>query len=483
MSVAENEPISVKETAQLTWQQFVIGLYLLGALFFSLRLLLQFIRLHQLKKISLVTLEPPFKHVQLPKPIAPFSFFNSIFYHPNSFSNKELGAIIRHEKVHAVQKHSLDILAVELLFIVQWFNPVIWLYRNQLKQNLEFLADEESQTKDRKFYQMLLLKEAVGVTNIPLSTSFYNSIIKKRIVMLNKERSKKINFTKSLIILPVLALFLMAFNTETIYQVSEATIQQSNDIELVIEKDTQNETLAIIKEVLIDKKIDFSYTVVRNETGEIIDLELDMKDISDNDTSNYNASYKSTSAGPISSVAIKLNPTAKSVTIEEGNATKSTNEAYTATSAVTEIKIEMDKDSREEIATKNQKFLKEKGVDITFKEVKRNKKNEITAIKVFYDNGAGQKGSYERKNNKPIDPFVINIKFQGTKGATIDILEIEPWVVGPVVIESVSHSKIGNKANKSSGITINSDTKSLKIREEGNMNVILIDDKVVLSNA
>ena len=495
VSVTETTLAANEEALTFSWMQLIIVVYTLGCLFFGLRLLLQFTTLSKLKKISQITLEPPYRHIKTPKPIAPFSFFNSIFYYPKNFSDKELAAIIRHEKVHAAQKHSLDIILVELLFIILWFNPFIWLYKNHLKQNLEFLADEACQTSDRKFYQMLLLKEAVGVTNIPLSTSFYNSIIKKRIVMLNQKRSKKINFTKSLIVLPVLALFLMAFNTKTIYQVSETTTQQSNDIELVIEKNTQNQTLDIIKNVLLEKKIDFSYTVVRNETSEIIDLELDMKDISNNDAFDYNAYYKSTSTGPISSVVIKLNPTTKSVTIGEGNASKFTNEAYTVTSAVTDINIGIDKDSKTETYIKNQKFLKEKGVEIDFKGVKRNEKNEITAIKVFYDNGAGQKGSYVRKSDTPIKPFEINIKFHGTKGATIDILEIGPWV-----IESVSYSKTEpTTLNTSTNVVLNSvsvtsdipktgnavlvktpvSIKTIKIRQENNSKTILLNDKEV----
>jgi hypothetical protein len=495
VSVTETTLVSNAKAITFSWMQLIIGLYTLGCLFFGLRLLLQFTTLYKLKKISQITLEPPYRHIKTPKPIAPFSFFNSIFYYPKTFSDKELATIIRHEKVHAAQKHSLDIILVELLFIIQWFNPFIWLYKNHLKQNLEFLADEACQTSDRKFYQMLLLKEAVGVTNIPLSTSFYNSIIKKRIVMLNQKRSKKINFTKSLIVLPVLALFLMAFNTKTIYQVSERTTQQSNDIELVIEKNTQNQTLDIIKNVLLEKKIDFSYTAVRNETLEIIALELDMKDISNDDASNYNAYYKSTSTGPIASVVIKLNPITKRVTIGEGNATKSTNEAHTVVSTVTDIKIEMNKDSKEEIYTKNQKFLKEKGVEIDFKGVKRNEKNEITAIKVFYDNGAGLKGNYVRNSDNPIDPFVIIIKFHQDIPADILITKKGPWIIEPVAYSEIAVAADETETThslKSTQITLDSNEiatesvranpvsiKTIKIRTENNTNIILLDDKEV----
>lgn len=313
--------------------------------------------------------------------------------------------------------------------------------------------------------------------------------------MLNQKKSQKINLTKSLLVLPVLALFLMAFNTKTIYQVAEGTTQQSNNIELLIEKNTQNQTLDFIKNVLLEKKIDFSYTVVRNAAAEIIDLELDMKDISYNDASNYNAYYKSTSMGPISSVVIKLNPTTKSVTIREGNATKSTHEAYTVASAVTAIKIEMDKDSREETYTKNQKFLKEKGIEIDFRGVKRNKQNEITAIKVFYDNGAGQKGSYEFKGNKPIKPFEITVKFEGEKGTNISILE-----KGLLEIKSVSYSETEpTTLNTATSITkypvkVSSNTtltgtavavetpvsiKTIKIREQNNSKIILLNDKEI----
>lgn len=495
VSVTETTVVSNAEAITFSWMQLLIVLYTLGCLFFGLRLLLQFTTLYKLKKISQITLEPPYIHIKTPKPIAPFSFFNSIFYFPKNFSDKELAIIIRHEKVHAAQKHSLDIILVELLFIMQWFNPFIWLYKNHLKQNLEFLADEACQTSDRKFYQMLLLKEAVGVTKIPLSTSFYNSIIKKRIVMLNQKKSKKINFIKSLLVLPLLALFLMAFNTKTIYQVAEGTTRQWNDIELVIEKNTQNQTLDIIKKVLLEKQIDLSYTVVRNEATEIIDLELDVKDVSDNDASNYNAYYKSSATGPIGSVVIKLNSTTKSLTIKEGNPAKSTHEAYTVASIVTAIKIEMDKDSKEETYTSNKTFLKEQGVEIDFRGVKRNKQNEITAIKVFYDNGAGQKGSYERKSDTPIKPFEITLNFKGEKEANISILE-----KGPLVIESASYSEIEPtipdtttsitkypvKVSSNTTLTGTADPvetpvsiKRVNIREQNNSKTILLNDKEI----
>lgn len=490
-SATESLLVLEEETIAFSWTQIAFGLYVIGLLVFSMRLLFQLLTLYKLKKISQVLVDPPFEHIKTPRPLAPFSFFNSIFYYPHSFSAKELDTIIRHEKVHAVQKHSLDIIAVELLFVIQWFNPFIWLYKNYLKQNLEFIADEGCQSSDRKFYQMLLLKEAVGVTNIPISTSFYNSIIKKRIVMLNQQRSKKINFVKSLIVLPVLALFLMAFNTKTIYQVSEATNQKSNDIELVIKKNTQNQTIEIIKEELLKKEIDFSYTVVRNEADEIIDLELHMKDVSENNTSNY----KSTSDGPISPVVIKLNSTTNSFSIGDLDGTVSTNESNTVTTQVTEVKIGMDKDSKTETYTENQKFLKERGVEIDFKGVKRNKKNEIKAIKVFYDNGAGQKGSYVRKSNNPIKPFDISIKFKDKEEAVVSILEKGPWV-----IESISYSENKPKASSTSTTKIQNavrvspninatgtagvaetptNTKILKIRRNNNKKIILLNDKKI----
>ncbi len=493
VAVSDVLPMEQKKSAMIPWTLVIMVSYVLGVLFFGTRLLLQLVTLHKLKSVSNVSVEHPFHHVKTKKPVAPFSFFNYIFYYPKGFTPKELHTIILHEKAHATQKHSLDILAIELLFILQWFNPFVWAYKNQLKENLEFLADKASQSTDRKFYQMLLLKEAVGVSNIPLSTSFYNSIIKKRIVMLNQKRSKKISLAKSLIVLPVLGLFLMAFNTKTVYEVADV---QSNTLELIIDKNTTNQELESIKKDFIEKKIDFSYTAVRNEKGEIIDLALDMNDAASTTSNNINGSYKTKSDGPITPVTISLNSKTNSLFIGNLKNNATSTSSPTMSRELTEIKIELDKNSKAETYEKNSKFLVEKGMKIDFKGVKRNSNNEIVAIKVTYDNGAGQKGSYVRKSAEPIKPFIITIKFNDNQPGDISIWQKGKKEVNSVVVTEYE-IKTGNASiqenNKVKVIVHESDSYGgtaastpirttvtrLKIKTDGDTKVILLDDKEI----
>lgn len=209
-------------------------IYGLGILFFTIRFLIQFASL-----VSVILRNKPkktgvYKLIESNSHIAPFSFFNWIVYNPASFNTTELEQIMTHEKVHANQKHSFDILLVHLSCIVLWFSPFIWLYSKILKQNLEFIADKETATQAAciKTYQYTLLKASMPKHQIALSNNFYNSSIKKRIVMLHKSKSKKINQLKHACIIPVLGLFLMSFNTYEVYV---------DNLEVQLEKPKQTE--------------------------------------------------------------------------------------------------------------------------------------------------------------------------------------------------------------------------------------------------
>lgn len=493
MVATEAVALATDKSAIFPWTKLLLGLYSIGVLFFGLRLVFQFLTLYRLKKVSEITFEAEFRHVQTPKPIAPFSFFNDIFYHPKGFTSKELDTIIRHEKVHAVQKHSLDILMAEFLFIIQWFNPIVWLYKEHLKQNLEFLADEASQSTDRKYYQMLLLKEAIGTTNIPLATSFYNSIIKKRIVMLNQKRSKNISLVKSFIVLPVLAIFLMAFNTKTVYQVAEIPSTVSD---IVIDKNTTNQELETLKKDFAEKELDFSYTAVRNEDFKIIDLALDMRDVSKNKATRRNGYFKTSSDGVIAPLVIRFYNKSNRIIIGNLDYGIPTNKSYTISTEKDEIKIEIDKDSKEETYTQKAGILAEKGIKIDFKGVKRNNKNEITDIKVFYDNGAGQKGSYVRKSNKPIEPFTITIKMNEAEPADISVTRMETVANGlikiantaqtPTPVTDVQHTGnpvliIRRDTTKRIAIRLppNTTTKSIKIKSDEDSKTILLNHREI----
>ena len=262
----------------LSWTALLSFVYFLGVILFLYRLALEVFKLHGIIKNGVSDNKRDFLFIKSDDKISPFSFFKWIVYNPSLHSQKELDAILEHEKIHSKQKHSLDIVFMELFLCLQWFNPVAWLYRKSLKENLEFLADANVQKADitKKEYQYILLKQAVGHQNLSIVNPFFNSLIKKRIVMINQNPSSKSKALKSLIVIPFLALFLLSFNVKTRYQFDKTP--QNNQIgeiiELIIDKETTDEQLLKMKTDLKKNAIDFSYTTVRNEKGQIKSLSI-----------------------------------------------------------------------------------------------------------------------------------------------------------------------------------------------------------------
>jgi hypothetical protein len=115
-------------------------------------------------------------------------------------------AIMVHEQVHAQQLHSADILFFELSTIINWFNPIAYLYQNEIRKIHEYIADEAaSETLSKKSeYALLLFHENFGVKSQKLTNSFFNqSILKQRIMMLQKNKSKKVTLLKYGLIAPL----------------------------------------------------------------------------------------------------------------------------------------------------------------------------------------------------------------------------------------------------------------------------------------
>ncbi|WP_421824655.1 M56 family metallopeptidase [Flagellimonas oceanensis] len=311
----QNTPMAVPESNIYTMENVLLAVYLGVSAFLLLRLIIRLVALNKLARNAHKRKERPFLHMETEKKISPFSFFNYIFYNPKLFEPQELDSVLEHEKVHARQYHTLDILLLEVLKIFFWFNPVLWLYKSAVKQNLEYLADHfaiENAT-DKKSYQYLMLKQAVNTQEYTLANSFYNSLIKKRIVMLNQNQSKKINVLKTLVVAPLLGLLLVSFNIEENYLykdsdtlesvMEEETPKDDKMVELTIDKNTSDTELEDIKKDLKEEGIDFSYTTVRNDDKEIIEISLHLTGKND-DGKKVSGNYSSNSDGPIGPITV-----------------------------------------------------------------------------------------------------------------------------------------------------------------------------------
>ncbi|MGO4818761.1 M56 family metallopeptidase [Flavobacterium sp. W22_SRS_FP1] len=213
--------IPVEKTSfEMDWFLTAGIVYALGIVAFLTRFGLDYYSLTKVFKGKTVHQQADFRFIDVEEKLAPFSFFNTIVYNSTLYSVSELQYIIEHEKVHSEQNHSIDVLLTRLFSILFWFNPLIWLYQKAILQNLEFIADSEALLKisDKKGYQITLLKITAHENCVALSNHFYQSLIKKRIIMLNKNQSNKRNLWKYAIVVPALVAFFMLFQVNVVAQ-------------------------------------------------------------------------------------------------------------------------------------------------------------------------------------------------------------------------------------------------------------------------
>jgi hypothetical protein len=197
-----------------TWN--IVSLLLImgmGIMFF--RLLFQLFSFGRLvKKAEHISAEG-MKFYQVNDSIIPFSFGNSIFINRHLHSEADLKEIILHEFVHVKQKHSIDIILAEILCLLNWYNPFAWFLKAAIRQNLEFIADNKvlEHGINRKEYQYLLLK-VVGNNQFSIAPKFNFSSLKKRIAMMNKLKTARLNLVRFLFVLPLVVVLLLAFRNK-----------------------------------------------------------------------------------------------------------------------------------------------------------------------------------------------------------------------------------------------------------------------------
>jgi len=141
-----------------------------------------------------------------------YSFFRNIFIGQTA-DREEQERIVAHEKVHATQLHSIDVIYMEILSAAFWFNPLIWWYRDEIRNVHEYLADEGALETgfNRKEYQITILEHLIGSASISITNNFNYSLIKNRIAMMNKEKNGRKNTWKVFLLIPLSLLIVLAF--------------------------------------------------------------------------------------------------------------------------------------------------------------------------------------------------------------------------------------------------------------------------------
>ena len=222
----------------------LLSIYSLGVLFFSLKF---FKNLYQIKN----TIQNNPKQqtnriikVLLSLQIVPHTFFNYIFLNKQKYEANEIPpAVLLHEETHAKQKHSIDILVLEILQIVLWFNPLIYLFKKSIKLNHEFLADSAvlNNGLEKSDYQKILLAFSSNAAEPQLANAINYSSIKKRFTVMKKETSRKVFLIKSLLIIPIAAILLLGFSEKEILEIQkEGTPQEQQTLLSGIQKELEN---------------------------------------------------------------------------------------------------------------------------------------------------------------------------------------------------------------------------------------------------
>ena len=194
---------TIETQSALTIENYVVYTYIALSVCLGLKFLLAIAKITKLYFANRKHKSAKYTLVELPTEQSAFSFFNVLFIHPSMAKND---AILTHEKIHIREKHSFDIILLELLKIICWFNPIVYFIKNDLRLLHEYIADENTTaaTISKHEYAMFLIENSIGAFSPSLVNQFFNqSILKSRINMLNKEKTANWARLKYLLAVPL----------------------------------------------------------------------------------------------------------------------------------------------------------------------------------------------------------------------------------------------------------------------------------------
>ena len=238
--------VSSLNSPQIRWTitDIILTIYFLGVILMFIKLLVQLAKMcYTLWKSSSEKLENGIILIRNQNTFSPYSFFRWIVCDPENHSTRELEHILAHESEHVLQWHSLDLLLAEVQRILLWFNPFAWFHQKMVQENLEYLADDAVLRSGfhKKQYQFSLLKTVMQQNEIPLTNSFAQSLLKKRIKMMNRKPSQLWVLSKYAVLVAIL------------YLSSAFVAPYSHKIELLIPETTIPKVIEFIKKNKIDK--------------------------------------------------------------------------------------------------------------------------------------------------------------------------------------------------------------------------------------
>lgn len=204
-------PMTTTEKTVPRWQFACLFVYILGCIVCLGKMAFSILRIKRLISSGQKKPQPDGSVVVIvPQQMAPFSWLKYIILDEEDYAD-EHPEILLHEQAHVRLKHSYDVLLIELFTTLQWYNPILWLLRRDLREIHEFEADDQVLRSgiSAKQYQYLLIQKALAGSSYTVANSFTHSSLKNRINMMIKRRTNQTGRYKGLYLLPIVAISLV----------------------------------------------------------------------------------------------------------------------------------------------------------------------------------------------------------------------------------------------------------------------------------
>ena len=222
---------------------YIIGVFISASFFiYGIGNIIYIVSVSKTKKAG------KYRILETSQSVMPFSLFKWIIINPEKYSAEEMEQIIAHEKMHAFQLHSFDLILIELLVILFWFNPFIYWYRKSIREVHEYQADQAVVESgfSRVDYQQLLFSQVTGYRFIGFANKFSYSLSKKRLKMLSILKSKNSSKIKVALAMPI-AIFSIIFFINSSGAVNIPVSSVQTDLQ------EQEDTVIIKQNVTLDE--------------------------------------------------------------------------------------------------------------------------------------------------------------------------------------------------------------------------------------
>ena len=253
-------------------------IYGLGCAVLTARFIAGLLLIFKILKQTKIEQQDGFKLAYTEGGVPPFSFFNFIFINPNDFENYDFQQIMQHEKAHVQQRHSLDVVFLEILNIVFWCSPCIYFYKTSLRNVHEYLADEAVLRHNAPpQYGRLLLRQRQSGRTLALTSNISNhffSQLKKRILMMTRNKSKRPALIKYALAAPIFLILTAALASPETPILAKTEALSDNVVKTIVSKTLDNQDVKSLKTTTLSQIESPQYFAADTTIKPLSDLKL-----------------------------------------------------------------------------------------------------------------------------------------------------------------------------------------------------------------